>query len=221
MTWNKAIALSVEANTKVEPLLSVDSVSRWSYVRFIDLVAGDALPITVQFRELSGGLTTVVSPLETDTLSLTIRKHGVSGPTGEILAFIEAFTVGAISSGTLDLNTTNMAEAIGAYKAISVVYEMTLKTSSGSVKASWQWGGDIRRRVFDGPPPTITGGPSYLTEAETEAKFSRRDGPEGYGMKMVEHEGLLYWAQLVNDVWVIPKIMNVGGYNTISFVEAS
>ncbi len=220
MTWNKAIRLVVDVDAKVEPLLGVDSASRWAYVKIPELIQGDTLPVEIEFRTISGGITTVVSQEADDSLSLVIRKLGVSGATGDPLATVAAFTQGVDEwTGELELNTTNLDAAMGSYPSLKVRYELALLNSDDGLKASWQWDGELRRRVWSGVPASVDGEPSYYTQAEADAIFARKDGPSGYAQKLVAHEGLWYWAQLVDDKWVIPKIIEVSGYYTITFVE--
>jgi hypothetical protein len=124
-----------------------------------------------------------------------------------------------IWSGILSLHTIDGDEAISDYDSIPVKMEIFIKNSSGTERASWQMDTTVTRKVYGNIPPVVPGGPSYYTTDEADALFAKRTGPSDYATKLVEIEGLLYWAQLVGEKWVVQKIIEVEGNYTFTFVE--
>jgi hypothetical protein len=220
MAWDKHLDLILDTGKRVEPLLAVDTNSLWQRVKLEPLVQGSIYSLTVAMREFTAnGAATAITTTAGDTMTVCGMRRN---QTGDVLFSNVSLTRGTNSfTGLLSLHTLDLDEAMSDYPSIQVRMEIVLANSSGTTKYRWLFDTTVERKNCADTPPVVPGGPTYYNTDEADAIFARKDGPTGYAVKLVTHEGSLYWAQLVGTAWVINKIVQVGGVYTNTYIEVA
>jgi len=222
-TATKRMVLTLDRNRQTDALIEQDGGGLWHTAKLPPMIYGDRIPVAVRIATLTaGGVATLLPSAAGSTMSLVGVRRNLKG---DPLYSIASLTYDASTpatpewTGTLELGTDELYDIFSLHSDVGTRMEIALRTDEDVEIGTWQIDVAVLKRAYMGDPPEVVGGPTFYNTAETNALFARRDGPTGYGMKMVVYGGLLYWAHLVGDTWVIPRIISVNGQNVWTFTE--
>lgn len=219
MSWSHQIDLILDVRKRMEPLLLEDGRP----TKLPTLIQGSKVHLNIRLAEVNDGILTYIAPEATDAMSVCGMKRSLRG---DALYSIPALSPMELDyeqtgfTGLLNLHTLDLDEALSDYAQIDTTLEIILTNEAGEEVYKWQMLAPVAHKTCATEPPIVPGGNTYYTDAECDTLFARKDGPNGYAMKLVEYGGKLYWAQAVEGKWVFPMIMKIGGFYTATYIEA-
>lgn len=218
MSWSHQIDIILDVDKRVEPLLLSDGRP----TKMLPLIQGSKVNLRVRLAQAAEGSVSYITPAEGDAMAVCGMRRSFRGDVLYSIPAMDKMGDDPVTGfeGLLNLHTIDLDEAVNGYPQIDTTLEVVLTNEAGSEIYRWQMLVPVVRKTCVGEPPIVSGGPSYYTQAQSDALFARKDAPDGYAVKLVEHGGLLYWAQAVGTKWVIQQIIKVGDYYTSTFIDA-
>lgn len=164
------------------------------------LIQGDKLRLRVYFRTVAGfGTASTSVTLDTGDVMVLAGKLATTPGAADALFSCSSFVQGASGTdnyyeGVLDLNTTDLATALGAALYVDCSIDIEIQNVSNTERLSYRLTARVHKQALIGTEGTTSGNPPYPASGEVAVK-----SPTG-GMQK-EINGVWRTKDIVTGLW--------------------
>jgi hypothetical protein len=182
MSWDRSISLYLDVDAVGAPNALLDRKTSSPRGDTPSLIEADKLIVKLFLRQKSdtlGGASTAVQLAALDTIVLA-AKETADLVSGSVLFSADTFVLSgtgddACYMATLDLNTADLATALGSADSLVVTVDVEIADQTVTYRNTLRFSLTVLRQVYDSVPASLDPGePNYYTAAQIDAMLAAR-----------------------------------------------